>query len=171
MLEVKVIKTKNYSETQMQKIHNAVKKMESVLNSKVFKHKVLSFKTKGSSGFSFKKNLFFSFEKYHNDQLYHFIMNPNDKSEGNESAVIELCLVLEDRGKASKKGYSLPKDEWIHTYESFFESASESELAGHFAHEWCHKIGFKHSKFKWQDANRDSSVPYAIGKLVEVLSI
>lgn len=171
MLEVKVIKTKNYSETQLQKIHNAVNKMESVLNSKVFKHQVLSFKTKGSSGFSFKKNLFFSFEKYHNDQVYHFIMNPNDKSDGNETAVIALCLILELGRRASKKGYSRPNEEWIYTNESFFDSATESELAGHFAHEWCHKIGFKHSKFKWQDANRDSSVPYAIGKLVEVLSI
>ena len=48
-------------------------------------------------------------------------MKPNDKSEGNETAVIGLCLILEVGGRASEKGYSLPNEEWIYTHESFFE--------------------------------------------------
>lgn len=170
MLEVQVIKTKNYSDAQIQKIHRAVKIMKSVLNSKVFKYQVESFENKGVSGFSYKKNLFCNFEKYNNDQVYHFIMHPNEKSNDAETLIIELCLILKNVENNSTMGYSLSEDEWIYTYEKIFESATDNELAGHFAHEWCHKIGFKHSKYKWQDTNRDSSVPYAIGKLVETLS-
>jgi hypothetical protein len=170
MLEIKVIKTKNYSEIQIQKINNAVKKMEKVLNSKVFKYQVLAFTIQEKIGFSYKKNWFSAFEKYKNDHVYHFIMNPNEEIAKGEMATIELYLSLDsgDVGKTKEKG--LPEEDWVHTKQLFFESATESQLAGHFAHEWCHKLGFSHSRYKWQDPNREYSVPYAIGNLVETLS-
>ena len=170
MLEIKVIKTQNYSEIQLQKISNAVKKMEKVFNSKVFKYQVLAFESQGKIGFSYKKNWFSSFEKFKNDQVYHFIMNPKEGITENETATIELYLSLESGDLINIKEMSLPEELWIHTNLMFFELATESELAGHFAHEWCHKLGFCHSKYNWQDPNRNYSVPYAIGNLVETLS-
>ncbi len=170
MLEIKVIKTQNYSEIQLQKISNAVKKMEKVLNSKVFKYQVLAFEIQGKIGFSYKKNWFSSFEKYTNYHVYHFIMNPKEGIAEEETNSIELFLSLDSGDVGKTKEKSLPVEQWIHTDLMFFESATESELAGHFAHEWCHKLGFYHSRYKWQDLNRDYSVPYAIGNLVETLS-
>ena len=170
MLEIKVIKTQNYSEIQLQKINNAVKKMEKVLNSKVFKYQVLAFEIDGKTGFSYKKNWFSSFEIYTNYHVYHFIMNPKEGIAQEETNTIELYLSLDswDVGKTKQKGLS--EEQWIHTDLMFFESATESELAGHLAHEWCHKLDFCHSRYKWQDLNRNYSVPYAIGNLVETLS-
>ncbi len=170
MLEVKIIKTQNYSEIQLQKISNAVKKMEKVLNSKVFRYQVLAFTIQGKTGFSYKKNWFSTFEKYNNDHVYHFIMNPNVEIAKDKTATIELYLSLYSGDIDKTKGKGLPEEDWVHTNQMFFEAASESQLAGHFAHEWCHKLGFCHSRYKWQDPNRQYSVPYAIGNLVETLS-
>ena len=170
MLEIKVIKTKNYSEIQIQKINNAIKKMEKVLNSKVFKYQVLAFTIQGKTGFSYKKNWFSTFEKYNNDHIYYFIMNPNKEIAADETATIELYLSLDSVHVGKTKEKELPEEYWVHTDQLFFESATESQLAGHFAHEWCHKLGLSHSRYKWQDPNREYSVPYAIGNLVETLS-
>jgi hypothetical protein len=169
MLEIKVIKTQNFSEIQIQKINNAVRKMEKVLNSKVFRYQVLAFTTQGKIGFSYKKNWFSSFEKYNNDHVYHFIMNPNKEKAEDETATIELYLSLDSVGASKTKEKGLPEEDWVYTNLLFFESAAESQLAGHFAHEWCHKLGFSHARYKWQDPNREYSVPYAIGNLVETL--
>jgi len=101
--------------------------------------------------------------------VYQMIMYAKEEIGNINIEEVNLYLTLEPGGTRSTIGFGLPTDEWIHTYQAFFDDATESELAGHFAHEWCHKIGFEHAMYAWQDKNRDSSVPYAIGKLVESL--
>ena len=54
---------------------------------------------------------------------------------------------------------------WMNT--KFFDSYSPAEVAGNVFHEWTHKLGFTHASN--YSLSRDSSVPYALGYLVEEL--
>lgn len=62
-------------------------------------------------------------------------------------------------------GYGKPGDKIIYTYSWFFDNASESEIAGHIAHEWSHKVGFDH-RYK-PHPGRENTVPYAFGTLIQ----
>jgi hypothetical protein len=171
MIKVKLIRSINYSDLQVETINKSAQVMETVINSNEFKDKVLNFELNGDKTFSYKRNPFKSFEIYTNVQVYQLIMQAHEINGNIEDGIIELYLKLEKGDDGKNIGYGLPTDEWIHTYESFFNAADEFGLANHLTHEWCHKIGFEHSKYKWQDTNRDeSSVPYAIGNLVEIIA-
>lgn len=54
---------------------------------------------------------------------------------------------------------------WMNT--KFFDAYTPCEVAGNVFHEWTHKLGFTHASS--YSVSRDSSVPYALGYLVEEL--
>lgn len=61
-------------------------------------------------------------------------------------------------------GYGNENDIEIYTYTWFFDNSTFDKIAGHVAHEWSHKLGFKH-QFN-PHSERDKTVPYALGDLV-----
>lgn len=65
---------------------------------------------------------------------------------------------------SSSVGYGQPGQPWIYTYTSFINRESVTDIAGHLAHEWSHKLGFEHSHD--YDELRDESLPYLFGELV-----
>jgi len=69
-------------------------------------------------------------------------------------------------GKCETIGYGYPGEKKIFTYTCLIEEeGSLAELAGNLAHEWSHKLGFKH---RAEDhSEKYDTVPYVFGDLVE----
>ena len=65
-------------------------------------------------------------------------------------------------------GYSDTENGIIYTKRHFVNSATLPQLAGHYAHEYCHLLGFEHD-FNATD-QRQFSVPYGIGDIVETMA-
>lgn len=63
-------------------------------------------------------------------------------------------------------GFSNANSKNINTYLYYLRSATISEIAGHLAHEWSHKLGFQHKKK--DHPQREQTVPYLFGNLVKV---
>ena len=64
--------------------------------------------------------------------------------------------------------FTSPDNNLINTKWDFIKSSTLPELAGHYAHEYCHCLGFEHD-FDETD-RRAFSVPYSIGNIVTMLS-
>lgn len=166
MLVINLISHINYSGARLVKLQSALKQLQSVLNSQQFKDAVLNYTTDGKPTFSFKKNLFHSFEIYTNKQVFEMIQQAHEVPGNVTDGSVDLYLELLNGGGGSTVGYGNPGNETIYTYSEWFDAQTEASIADHIAHEWTHKIGFDHAKYAWQDKNRDRSVPYGIGELV-----
>ena len=169
MLKLNLIKTTGYDEPRLLKLRGALAPVENILNSQQFKDAVLNFTTNGELTFSFKKNWFKSFDTYTNEEVYKMIMQAHELHDNIMDGSVDLYLDLKEGSDGNVVGYGLPGDEIIHTYKEWFDNPDRKnqEIANHIIHEWCHKIGFEHAQQPWQDINRNNSVPYAIGNLVE----
>ncbi|MBX0290135.1 hypothetical protein K3G63_06775 [Hymenobacter sp. HSC-4F20] len=67
-------------------------------------------------------------------------------------------------GDHATLGYGFSGGYTIYTYSWYFRGKDIDERVGHLAHEWSHKLGFRHrSDFH---KTRDETVPYAFGYLV-----
>jgi hypothetical protein len=67
----------------------------------------------------------------------------------------------------STVGYTTPGEMKIYLNTKFYNPFTPSEVAGNVFHEWTHKLGFEHATT--YSAERDSTVPYAIGYLIRDL--
>lgn len=63
-------------------------------------------------------------------------------------------------------GYGYPNSKNIHTYTCYLDDKNTdfTEIVGHIAHEWTHKLGFAHHPD--DNPKRKSTVPYTFGNLV-----
>ena len=169
MLKINLVKATNYNGAHLTKLQVSLNMIEKVLNSVQFKDAVINFKTNGELTFSFRKNLFKEFEHYTNEQVYGLIMQAQEDPVNVSDGSMDLYLELAPGGGGSTIGYGNPGEETIYTYQDWFDSATSEDIANQITHEWCHKIGFDHAFYPWQDKFRENSVPYGIGDLVETL--
>lgn len=171
MLKVNLVQSTNYTPEQLTVLEGVFAIIEKQINSAAFEKAVREFKTNGRLTFDYKRGLFWSFPSYTNDQVFDIIMQANEIPGNIANGQIDLYLVLEPGNDGQNLGYGNAGEKEIHTYSDYFGTAKPGELANHFVHEWCHKLGFLHAQYLWLDADRDtSSVPYAIGNLIEALN-
>jgi len=171
MLKINLVSHKNYGGQRLEKLTRALATMERVINSDAFADGVRNFTTRGKKTFSFKKNLFKDFEHYTNEEVLGMIMQAQEEEGNVADGQIDLYLELvEGDSGSSAVGYGYPGDPVIYTYSGWYDQQDIPSLANHITHEWCHKIGFDHAFHAWQDRDRDNSVPYGIGNLVEELA-
>lgn len=80
--------------------------------------------------------------------------------------VIEKRSRLTRLFKGCSVGYGYPEGKEFYTYSCFLDDGDGdlSDIAGHVAHEWSHKLGFVHDPDEHD--RRDETVPYAFGYLV-----
>ncbi len=129
--------------------------MKGAINSHAFSNRVLNYEGKSGNQFNGISGL----------DVLDTIRNAEEiKAVPGTKRVIDLKLRLVN-------GYSkLSHGEFDHysgkiiTYRGNFKKMSAAGLAGHFAHEWCHSLGYEHPN------NSMDSVPFAIGHLVEKLA-
>lgn len=158
-VHVKIHKLLNYSKEDSTRLDSVIKEMERVINDSAFKSEVLAMQItqdNNPDGFS-------------NKRIYDLIMNADELYYANEKGVIDLKLQMKPtpfwKPWTKEVGYSTPSKEYIVTYHGKFKKFTKSGLAGHYIHEWIHKLGFDDSTKKtW-----DCSVTYAIQHIMEKL--
>lgn len=102
-----------------------------------------------------------------NEQIYGIVMSGDEKytNEGVDYEA-DLDLTMDLRNSTDAIGYTLRNR--IYTFRNFFHQLLPTKLAGHFAHEYCHTLGFK-DPFDFLDISKN--VPYEVGRIVEELAI
>jgi len=169
MLTVNLIEAKNYNGDRKELLMQSLRLMEVILNSEEFKTRVLNFKTNGKNTFYYRKTFLGKWidKPYTNEQVYNMIMTAKEERGDGTDGVIDLYLELVNGSDGDVVGFGRPSSPHIYTYSIMFDDMSLPELARHYTHEWCHKLGFEHDHRR--SRNRNNSVPYGIGNIVERL--
>lgn len=155
------LKMRNFSHEQEEKVKKAAEIIRKVVASEKFREKVLSYSHKG-------KKEFVNNHGFSNAEIYQKII---DGAEiiGNKSKNNAMDVELELYHQATKTiGYTYPNTTRIWMNTKYFDKYTPEKVADNLMHEWMHKIGFTH-EMAW-DEDRDHSVPYAIGYIVEELA-
>ena len=149
----------NFEAEDEAKVQKAFEIIKQVVASNEFRKRILNFTYQGKKQFVDNKGLT-------NAEIYQILLDGKEdlKPEVDHEMDLELELYYSWR---STVGYTTPGALRIYMNTKFFDPYTPTQVAGNVFHEWTHKLGFDH------DANysvsRDSSVPYAIGYLIEEL--
>jgi hypothetical protein len=141
------------------KVSKAIEIIKRVVATKDFKDRVLGFTYNGKRTFVDNGNL-------SNEQIYQKILDGSETLRPGKDNQMDLELELYYSWR-STVGYTYPDDLRIYMNTKFFDYYTPTEVAGNVFHEWTHKLGFDHASS--YSVSRDSSVPYALGYLMEEL--
>jgi len=149
----------NFETADQQKVYSAIEIIKKVITSKDFRERVLNFTFEGKKAFVDNNGLT-------NDEIYQILLTGKEELLPVVDHQMDLELELYYSWR-STVGYTYPDTLKIWMNTKFFNSYTPAEVAGNIFHEWIHKLGFTHSST--YSVSRDSSVPYAIGYLIEEL--
>lgn len=151
----------NFDSSQEQKVRDAVHIIKKVITSKEFKERVLNYEYKGSRKFVDNHGL-------SNEEIYNRILEGAEQM-GNTSRNNMMNVELELYHQMTNTiGYTYPNTVRIWINKKYFAKYTPVKVADNLMHEWMHKLGFTHAT-TWSH-DRDHSVPYAIGYLIEELA-
>jgi hypothetical protein len=141
------------------KVTKAIEIIKRVVGSKEFKDRVIDFTYNSRKQYLDNNGLT-------NEQIYQKLLEGKEDlvPEVDNQMDLELELYYSWR---STVGHTYPDALRIYMNTKFFNSYSPAEVAGNVFHEWTHKLGFDHASS--YSVARDSSVPYALGYLMEEL--
>jgi hypothetical protein len=151
----------NFSNEQEEKVKAAVEIIKKVIMTKEFKDRVYNYTYKGVKQFVDNKGL-------SNEEVYRKLIEGAEivgNTTKNNTMDVELEL-YQDTSKTI--GYTYPHTVRIWMNKKYFNRYTPIKVADNLMHEWMHKLGFTHSTVWSKD--RDHSVPYAIGYLIEELA-
>lgn len=152
----------NFDQEQKQKVYKAVEIIKKIIRGHEFKERIIKYSYKGRNHFVDNKGL-------SNEQIYQIILNGSEKI-GNTTKNNTMDVELELYQQASKTiGYTYPNTTRIWINQKYFHKYTPEQVADNLMHEWLHKLGFTHS-VQWNE-DRDHSVPYAVGYLIEELAL
>lgn len=141
------------------KVRKAFEIIKKVVGSQEFKNRVLDFTYNGEKQFVDNDNL-------SNGQIYTKLLNGSEDLRPGNDHTMDLDLELYYSSR-STVGYTYADGLRIWMNTKFFDAYTPCEVAGNVFHEWTHKLGFTHASS--YSVRRDSSVPYALGYLMEEL--
>lgn len=149
----------NFEREDEEKVYKAIEIIKKVVASNEFRTRVLNFTFEGKKQFVDNKGLT-------NAEIYQKLLDGREdlKPEVDHEMDLELELYYSWRNTV---GYTYPNILRIYMNTKYFDPYTPAEVAGNVFHEWTHKLGFTHASS--YSASRDSSVPYAIGYLIEEL--
>lgn len=148
MINIHVHERVNFTPEEIEKHEKAVEEAFIVLNSQRFKNKFLETKLSSTEGLT-------------NLQIYEKLMSGYD--EFNKEVDRDIDVSVEMYYKNNKVvGYTYPTTHKTFLNRKFFKSFDTADVACNLVHEYLHKVGFDH-----KSAKEHTSVPYAIGYLVE----
>lgn len=151
----------NFNSQQEEKIKHAVAIIKKVIALKEFRDRILNFTYKGV-------NNFFDNEGMTNTEVYQKLLEGAERI-GNTSKNNTLNVELELYHQSTNTiGYTYPNTARIWMNTKYFNKYTPVKVADNLMHEWMHKIGFTHA-VRWSK-DRDHSVPYAVGYLIEELA-
>ncbi len=148
----------NFGITDETKVDKALEIIKKVIVTSEFRNRVLNFTYAGKSGFvdSTKSPA----------QIYQSLLDGAEDLLPEIDHEMDLDLELY-YASTSTVGYTYPDVVKIWMNTKFFNVYTPSEVAGNIFHEWTHKLGYVHASS--YSVSRDSSVPYALGYLMEEL--
>lgn len=155
------IRLVNFRPLEERKLRSALALIKRVIGSEEFKQRVLNYSHRGRKEFVDNNG-------HSNEQVYQLILEGAEATgdtSRNNTMDVELELYHQP---TTTIGYTYPNTVRIWMNAKYFNRYSPVEVADNLMHEWMHKIGFSHA-VAW-DEERDHSVPYAIGYLVEELA-
>jgi hypothetical protein len=150
----------NFSESEEQKIFQAAQLIKRVIATKEFRESVLNHTWDGKQQFVNNKGLT-------NLEIYNLLLEASEAYNPVKNNVLDAELEL--YFEANKTiGYTFPTSRRIWMNKKYFDKYTPIQVADNLVHEWMHKLGFEHSS-TWSK-ERDHSVPYAIGYIVEEIA-
>lgn len=151
----------NFNSEQEEKVRKAVELIKKVIGSQAFRERVLNYEYRG-------KKEFIDNHGFSNEEVYQKILDGAEKM-GNTTKNNTMDVELELYHQATKTiGYTYPNTVRIWMNKKYFSRYTPIKVADNLMHEWMHKLGFTHDVVWSKD--RDHSVPYAIGYIVEELA-
>jgi hypothetical protein len=141
------------------KVMTAIEIIKKVIRSQEFKSRVLNY-TYGA------KKMYVDNDGLTNEEIYQKLLDGSEDLVPGIDHQMDLELELYYSSR-STVGYTYPDGLRIWMNTKFFDSYTPAEVAGNVFHEWTHKLGFSHASS--YSVSRDSSVPYALGYLIEEL--
>ena len=142
-----------------EKIMKAISIIKKVIRSKEFRDRVVGFTFNGEKAFVDNGGL-------SNDEIYQKLLEGSEDLDPGIDHEMDLDLELY-HSRRNTVGYTRPDGLRIWMNSKFFNAYSPAEVAGNIFHEWTHKLGFEHAFY--YSVSRESSVPYALGYLIEEL--
>lgn len=96
--------------------------------------------------------------------VYNHLMTGSEVLNPFVDNVANVYLKIDKRNKKNVIGYTYPNTRWQWIYSNWFKKMTINEIAGNIAHEWCHKMGYRHNSK--DNPTRIYTVPYAVGYFV-----
>jgi hypothetical protein len=148
----------NFTPEQRVKYEKAIGIVKKVVASEEFKNRLLNFTYQGA--------LTYVDTTKSNEEIYQNILKANERlfPAINNQMDVEIELYYENTTTVGYT-YSNSKRIWVNT--KYFNNYTPASVAGNLFHEWLHKLGYTHAVS--YSISRDSSVPYAIGRMVSSL--
>lgn len=153
------VKFTNFGADDEDKVYKAIEIIKNVIRSEEFRERVVNFTYQGKKQFVDSKGL-------SNEEIYLKLLNGKEDLLPEIDHEMDLDLQLYYSWR-STVGYTYPNTMRIWMNTKFFNYYTPTEVAGNIFHEWTHKLGFDHATY--YSTSRDSSVPYALGYLIEEL--
>lgn len=154
-MRITKVRTHRYSPAEIEKLDIALELFSNAINSVEFQRNIEQHEP------------FDTVENYSNAEIYNIIMSGDEAdTNGGIDHEADLHLTLDLRTSTDAIGYT--KHERIFTFQNFFEQLEPTKLAGHYAHEYCHTLGFA------DPSNLDElerNVPYEVGRIIEEIAI
>jgi hypothetical protein len=149
----------NGTDDQREKAVQSAVLLQSVINTQEFKDKILSFIN------SKRKIEFAENQGLTNIQVYEVLMSGQERLRPEKDYEWDFEVNFYTGRRFSKViGFTFPNITYINCNTRFFNNMDIWEIAGNYAHEYCHKLGFDHVSAKQYD-----SIPYAVGYIVQEL--
>jgi hypothetical protein len=145
---IDVHETVNFTDAEKAKYARAIKAAAFALNSKMFKDELMKLKLTSAEGHT-------------NQQVYDMIRSGVDKFNKEVDHDLDVYVTMYYKNN-SVVGYTNPSTNKTWLNRKFFSQYDEADIACNLVHEWLHKAGFDHIS-----ASEHTSVPYAVGYLVE----
>jgi hypothetical protein len=147
-LVIKINKQEGFNQLQIDKYVKAVELTEKVINSERFKERLLKLELTNTNNKT-------------NQEIYDLMMKGAEILEPLEDREVDVFITMYYKNNKTV-GYTYPstKDTWVNS--KFFDSYTPADVGCNLIHEWLHKLGFDHTS-----AREHTSVPYAVGYLVE----
>lgn len=151
----------NFNREQEEKVRKAVEIIKKVISMKEFRDRVLNYSYKGA-------DQFFENQGMTNSEVYQKLLDGAERignTAKNNTLDVELELYYQSTNTI---GYTYPNTVRIWMNTKYFNKYTPIKVADNLMHEWMHKLGFTHAVIWSKD--RDRTVPYAIGYLIEELA-
>ena len=154
---VNLISYDGFNKEETEKLFRAVELLTVGINSDAFKRSVLAHAYKGKKQFAKNDGLT-------NQQVYNRFMSGDDRNGNGADNKLDLrWKIVATLCPETAIGTTFNRTR-TETYRCKLQEMDAGEFAGHIAHEYCHYLGFGHTRH--HTAERPYTVPYGIGKMV-----